>query len=132
MMADEQFPSDHVPINRAKVESIDLYEVTDDELVQLEKGSDGSLFLNLSLFLISASISFFIALSTTTITSDRQYTVFAIIAIGCLIGSVILALLWWRSRESVSSVVARIRARMKAVEELGDSEESNTATNKEA
>lgn len=131
-MANEQFPSDHVPINRGKVESIDLYEVTDDELVQLEKGSDGSFFLNLALSLISASISFFIAVSTTTITNDRQFTVFCIIAIGCLIGAAILALLWWQSRESVSSVIDRIRSRMKAPGELDDSEQSSTATDKEA
>ncbi len=131
-MKNEQFPSDHVPINRAKVESIDLYEVTGDELVHLEKGSDGSLFLNLSLFLLSGSLSFFIALSTTTITSDRQFMIFSIIAIGFMLGSIILALLWWRSRESVAAVVKRIRSRMKISSESDDSETSDTATNKEA
>lgn len=131
-MKNEQYSSDHVPINRAKVESIDLYEVTDDELVQLEKGSDGSLFLNLALTLISASVSFFIAISTTTIESDRQYTLFLIIAVGFLIGAAILTLLWWKSREAVASVVQRIRARMKAPSETSDIDDSETSTNKEA
>lgn len=127
-MQNEKSP-DHVSINRAKVDSIDLYEVTGDELKELEKGRDGSLFLNIGLFLLSASISFIIALTTTTIEGDRQFSLFAIVAISFLIGSIVLGLLWWKSRESVGDVVARIRARMSIPER--DTEESNTATSKE-
>lgn len=129
-MQNEQFPSDLVPINRAKVESIDLYEVTDDELSELEKGKDGGLFLNLALFLISASISFLITLTTTNIESDRQFILFCVIAISGLVGAVILSLLWWRERNSVKDVIRRIRARMKSPGE--DIEVCDTETDKQA
>ncbi|WP_174524907.1 hypothetical protein [Burkholderia glumae] len=130
-MTNEQFPPDFVPINRAKVESIDLYEVTDDELNQLEKGSDGSLFLNVAFVLISAAISFFIALTTTTINSNRLYNTFLIITITFFAGSIICALIWWKNRISVSNVAKKIRRRMKLTSASRDLDKSDTSTEKD-
>ncbi|WP_143748568.1 hypothetical protein [Chromohalobacter canadensis] len=91
----EKDPSDRLSVNRAKVESIDLYEVADHELNILEKESEGGLYLSFSLFLIFAAISFFITLTTTAIGNERQSTVFCVIAFSFTIGSIILAL--WTS-----------------------------------
>lgn len=128
----EKPPSDRLSVNRAKVESIDLYEVTDHELNILEKGSEGGLYLNFSLFLISAAISFFITLTTTTIDNERQFTVFCVIAFSFTIGSMILALLWWKSRESVKSITNSIRQRMAPVGETSENSKSDTSTEKSA
>ena len=100
-------------IRRAKVDSLDLYEITEDELMALEHGSPESLYLNFSIFLISIAMSFLISLLTTKIESNRLYDIFVIITvIGFVIGT-ILFILWLREYLSSSSISQKIRKRMK-------------------
>ena len=99
-------------IIRAKVDSLTLYEVTDDELTTLEHGSPSSLYLLFSTFLISAALSFTTSLITTEIKDLRVYIAFVIITtVGCVIG-LVLFFLWLREYRSSSSVSKKIRDRM--------------------
>ena len=100
------------------MDSIVVYDVTDQELKELERGGDGGLYLNVALALASVAISFLIALTSTTITSNRQFTVFVVITIVGFIGAAVLALLWWNCRKSVSQLVKDIKARMPSGDEV--------------
>ena len=98
-------------IVRGRVDSFALYEITDDELRILEEGSPSSLHLNFSIFCITLAISFFIALSTSTV-DTRTFTVFVVLTVvGFLVGG-FLFILWFRARKSVASVARKIRARI--------------------
>jgi len=66
-MPNENEQSTGVKINRGKLGSISLYEVTEDELNILERGSPSSTYLNFSIGLLSIGISFFISIFSTKI-----------------------------------------------------------------
>lgn len=114
--------SDTIKVRRARVDSITVYDVTEQELDQLEKGGSGGIYLNLSLSLLSIAISFLIAVITTEIKSDRQFNIFVIITSVGFLGAVVLGILWWRSRETVTAVVLSIKRRM-PLDETADTEE---------
>jgi len=103
-------------IRYGKVDSLSLYEVTEDELDNLEKGGPASLMLNLGLSLVSMGVAFLVALLTTDIKSDRTFAIFVIITAVAFVGGAILLLLWNKNRQSVSTIIKRIRARMQKEE----------------
>lgn len=116
-------------IRRARVDSLDLYEITEDELTTLEHGSPGSLFLVFSIFLLSTALSFLVALLTTKIESIYTFTIFVVItALGFIIGLVLLGL-WYRENRSSSSVSKKIRNRMKNEALNEDKKEETTDPN---
>lgn len=101
-------------IRRGRVDSLDLYEITEHELGLLETGSPSSVHLNFAIAFISIGISLFFSLFTAKVESDRVYFTFVIfITISAVAGSVLMAI-WYRSSLSMFSVVQRIRARMPA------------------
>jgi uncharacterized membrane protein YciS (DUF1049 family) len=109
-------------ILRGRLDSYAIYEITEDELRDLETGSPSSLYLNFAIFGLSIAMSFFIALVTATV-SDRVFTVFTVLTVvGFLIGACLL-ILWWRARLSVVDVVRRIRARIPGVPDRSAGEE---------
>jgi len=106
-------PSELLPaIRRARIDSLDIYEVSEPELVLLERGSPDSLFLNFAVFLLSSALSLFVALVTTTIASSRTFSVFVILTTVGTVGGLFLLLLWMRNRQSTATVFAQIRRRM--------------------
>lgn len=100
-------------IRRARFDSLSLYEISEEELNSLEKGSTESILLNFAIFTISIALGFFIPLITTPILSDRTYYTFVIITILGFLSGIILIVLWLRERKSSKSVCRKIRARMK-------------------
>jgi len=106
-------------IRRGRVDSLSLYEITDNELDTLEKGSPSSLYLNFAICLLSTATSFLIALLTSTITKQIfQVFVIVIVVVGYVLG-ILLLLLWLRSRKSVAGVVKRIKERIPEEETEG-------------
>lgn len=101
-----------VPVKRGRVDSLTVYEVTDHELDSLARGGPASLLLNFGLFLLSAGISFLIALITTDIASTRTFCVFVVVTLVSFIGAITLLLLWNANRASLSDMVRKIRERM--------------------
>ena len=99
-------------IRRARIDRLDIYEISEAELRVLEHGSPESLFLNLGIFLLSSASSLLIALLTTKIESERLFNVFVIVTVIGFIAGVVLMLLWRRNRRSTSLVFAEIRRRM--------------------
>jgi len=104
--------SDGVRVNRAKLGSISVYEITEDELDLLERGSPNSTYFNFAIALLSISISFLISVFSTTIESIKVYAVFWIVALVTLILGSVLLLVWWRASKGIKSIFKRIRERM--------------------
>jgi hypothetical protein len=117
-----QNEADTIKVRRARVDSITVYDVTEQELEQLEKGGGGGIYLNLCLSIFSIAASFLIAVITTKIESDRQFAIFIIITTVGFLGALVLGILWWRCRESVTAVVLSIKRRM-PLDETADIEE---------
>ena len=111
-MAQDDGPQFLPAVRRARIERLDIYEISETELQILERGSPDSIFLNFSIFLISIAASFLIALLTTEIQSSRVFTVFVIVAvIGFIVGVVLLAFWAWY-RRSTTTMFQQIRRRM--------------------
>ncbi len=109
-----------VKIRRGSFGELTIHEVADYELERLAHGSPDSLYLNFAIFLLSMSVSFFVALLTGVL-SSRVFTVFVVITtIGLLMG-IFLVIIWLKKRSSVSSLVEEIRSRLPAegVQEFG-------------
>jgi len=99
-------------IHRVRLDRLTIFEITEAELVALERGSPESLFLNLAIAALSVASSFLAALLSTTIDATRTFCVFVIVcSIGFLAG-LTFALLWWQSRRSLKNVAREIRSRM--------------------
>src|SRR5712692_2921476 len=102
-----------VKIRRGSFGELTIHEVADYELESLAHGSPDSLYLNFAIFLLSMSVSFFVALLTAVL-SSHVFTVFVVITtIGFLMG-VFLLIIWLKKRRSVSDLVKEIRSRLPA------------------
>lgn len=100
-------------IKRGRFDSLNLYEVTEEELQIIEAGSPISIYLSFAIFLISTAVSFLITLLTVKIESLRLFCIFVIICIvGFILGS-ILFLIWFRNRKDFKKIIAKIKSRLK-------------------
>ena len=114
-------------ILRGRVDSYAIYEITEDELRDLETGSPSSLILNFSIFALSMAISFLTSILTTTV-SERVFIVFTVLTtVGFLFGFGLL-IYWWRTRVSIGEVVRRIRARIPAAADRSTGEQHDAHT----
>lgn len=106
-------PRNELRIRRASVGSINLYEVTEDELSQLESGSPASTSLNLLVFFISVASSFLVPLLTVPFPDESGVrTVFVVIVAVCYASGAVMIANWIRLRRTTPSVIKRIRERM--------------------
>ena len=101
-----------VKIVRGRVDSLSLYEITDNELDVLERGSPNSIYLNFGIFLLSIGISFLTALLSTDIQSPNTFTVFVLLSLIGILGGIFLILLWHRTKREVTNVVKKIKERI--------------------
>lgn len=103
---------ERIRIIRGRVDSMLVYEVTENELSTLEKGNPNTIFLNFAIFLLSTASSFLIALLTTTPESERTFIVLTIITVVGYIIGVLLLILWYRGRHSVAELIRTIKSRI--------------------
>jgi hypothetical protein len=99
-------------IQRIRLGSLRIFEISEAELESLERGSPESIFLNLALTVLSVAISFSVALATTRIESDRTFAVFVIITSVGYVAGATFGILWLACRRSLISVSAKIRSRI--------------------
>ena len=100
-------------INRARFDSLNLYEVSEEELNIIERGSPSSIYLNYSVFLLTMAISFLISLLTTKIDSIYTFSIFVICCIvGFLIG-IFFGIMWYRNRSESTDICKKIKSRLK-------------------
>ncbi len=104
----------NIKVRRASVDSVDLYEVKEHELIQLEKGSDSDLYLNFAIFLFSLAFACILALATADFKKPIYQTFAIVIIVVGLLGSLLLLLLWLRNRKSIKVVIKQIKNRLPA------------------
>ena len=99
-------------IRRAKIDRLDIYEVSESELQRLEQSPE-LLFLTFSVFLLSVSFSFLVTQLTTDIPSIKLFSVFVVLTVlGFISGSVLFGLWVWHRRSS-APIFKEIRSRMR-------------------
>lgn len=102
---------ENLPVRRGRVDSLVVYEVTENELETLERGSPSSLMLNLSLFCLSGGLTGLTALATATLVGLAQTTFVVVTVFGLGVGAILL-LLWFKYKEDVSAVSKKVRGRL--------------------
>jgi hypothetical protein len=109
-------------IHRVRLDKLRIFEISEAELEALERGSSESIYLNLAIAVLSAAISFSVALATTTIEEDRTFYVFVIVTSVGYVAGVTFVLLWFMSRRSLKKVSAEIRSRIppEGIQEQGE------------
>lgn len=109
----ESFESAEVSprIRRGRVNSFELYEITDNELNLLSQGAPGSIELTFGIALLSSSFSFIVSLMTSSMEQIVQIITICITVIFFIAGSYLM-LVWRRSKVSVADTVRKIRARI--------------------
>lgn len=106
-------------IVRHLVDRLNIYEVTDSELDQLERGFPSRLSLNFSIGLLSASVTLVPSLFTTPTNSTVfvlflcSFFTFLILGLFFLIGFLIR---YGKDKEKVSKIFRRIRERTKSTD----------------
>ena len=100
-------------VRRGRVDSVNLYEVKENELDILENGEQANLQLNFAIFLLSLSFSGILTLSSATFKTPllQQSFLFATI-IGFILG-IYLLIMWWTGRKSIKKTIKTIRDRIK-------------------
>ena len=109
-------------IRRARFQRLTIYEVEESELSILERGSLDSIFLNVAIALLAMSVSLSSTLLTAEFASDRAWTLFLVITVAGYIAGLIMVLVWWRGRVSVSACARTIRQRLptESLDDFGD------------
>jgi hypothetical protein len=103
---------ENLRVNRGKLSSLDIYDVSCDELDKLERGGPDSIFLNFAIFSVSIALSFLTTLLTTNITVIKLYATFLVLTILGFLSGVILFILWWKNKTYSSSLIKKIRDRI--------------------
>ena len=99
-------------VRRGRVESVDLYEIKDNELDALEKGTPAELQLNFAVFLLSIAFGAISSLFTASFPNKTIETIFIVIGVsGILIGAYLL-IAWSRTRSTVKVLCQLIRERI--------------------
>ncbi len=99
-------------IRRGRVSSLEIYEITKDELGTLEQGTPCGVFLNLAIFFWSTAAAFFTSLVTGNIQTTKVFTVFVVVIVVGIAAGVVLTLLWWRTRGLTNDLLKKIRQRI--------------------
>ncbi len=98
-------------IRRAVILQMTTYEVSEDELEALARGTQDSIYSSFAIFLLSVATSFLVSLLTTEVT-DRVFIVFVIfITLGYLFG-IFFLIFWYKNRKTITFLIKKIRERL--------------------
>ncbi len=101
-----------IPARRGRVDSVNLYEVKEEELELLEKGSPAPLQLNFAIFLFSIAFACITALATSNFKWQIVKSIFTFVSVIGILQGTYLIISWWRARTPIAKVVATIRDRI--------------------
>jgi hypothetical protein len=101
-------------IVRARLDTLNVYEISENELESLERGGPESLLLNFAIFFLSNALSFTVTLmlSSVDIKSNRVFAVLVIICVVSWVASIVLGGLWISSNRSKKSTIHIIKKRL--------------------
>jgi len=108
--------SDSLHVNRAKVDSITIYDVTESELVEIESCSPVDWLFNLAIACITTTISFTVTLTTTRIENERLFYSYVILTSISALSAIGLFFNWKILKGKRDDVIVRIKARKKETE----------------
>jgi hypothetical protein len=110
-------------VRRGRVDSVNLYEVKENELEILENGEPTSIKLNFAIFLLSIAFTGILTLCTATFTSQLLQNTFLFTTIIGIALGLYLLINWWRGRKSIKAVIQTIKDRIQPeLVEEGDEE----------
>ena len=99
-------------VRRGRVDSVNLYEVKENELEILENGEPTSIQLNFAIFLLSIAFTGILTLCSATFSSTLLQNAFLFSTIvGCILGFYLL-IIGWRGRKSIKSIIKTIKDRI--------------------
>jgi hypothetical protein len=94
-----------------KIPQIDIYHVTEDELIRIEEGcSEIGQDLTFATISLTLLIAFIISLVTTSI-SEPVRSFFVFVTIVAAVVFLYTGSKWWRRRRTTPNVIAKIRSR---------------------
>lgn len=99
---------------KARLDHVTVYEVSEVELAELERGNNADLFLEFAIACFSVGLSFGISLLTTTL-GNLIFIVFVCVTMLGLVLGFLLGILWHRNRRSKKGTIANIRERAKSM-----------------
>ncbi len=109
----EQHESKKITITRGSYDSLEIFEITKDELEVIKQGSPNSIFLNFAIALTSIFISLLSMLLTVKIESDRVFYIFVILTVVSALGGIVTGILWIKGENVFKKTICRIEDRIK-------------------
>jgi len=101
-----------VKICRIRYVELKIYEITDSELKILKVGSPASMYLNFAIALLSASVSFLIALITCKYGANPvAFVVFLVFSTVGFVSGIVLISVWFRTKKSYNETIREIENR---------------------
>lgn len=114
-------PNDFAPaIRRARLDNLTIYEISDGELEIIANGSPDSIYLTISVSLLTLALSLLGSLLLTEIKSNAILFLFIALVVSGFVAGGILLILWKRSSSSVATCVTAIRKRLPPEGELAN------------
>jgi hypothetical protein len=111
-MGKNTYIDDTVLVRRGRVDSVNLYEVKENELEVLENGEETVIQLNFAIFLLSIAFSGVLTLCSATFKSKLLESTFLFSTIIGTVLGIYLLIMWWRGRKSIKKVIAIIKKRI--------------------
>ncbi len=110
-MGNQNQSENPIQIERARIGSISVYDVTEDELEIIEQGPIGSVYLNICVASFSIGLTFILTLTTATFSDLRWFTVCVVIAVLTIMSGIITLIIWLQNRKNYGKVFKRIKGR---------------------
>lgn len=111
-------------VKRGMVDSINIYEITENELEILESATPTGILFDIGLVCLSSSIALTVSVMTTTIDSERVFNSFLIFIIVGYLAFLTLTVIWYITRKSVKDTTKKIRNRMNPEKNIENYEQS--------
>lgn len=120
--------SESVHVVRHKVDSLKLYDVKEEELEILEKGSPESLLLSIAIALISSAFSIFVSMPPFEAMLKNLILLFLMIAFSVV--GIVLLIVWFSQNKSTTNIIKRIKSRRP--DDEPDDNEQEKSSNQDA
>ena len=102
-----------IAVNRKRINSVTIYEVSEDEITILEKGPDSSVWLNFFIGSLSIALSFLITLTTVPLNDSKTvlFLIFLCLAIISFFFAIISFVFWHRGKKDHRNIINKIKGR---------------------
>lgn len=106
-----------ISVKRGKVDSINIYEISESELTIIEAGAPSSIYLNFTTFFGGVFLSFISVLFTVSFNLDDNkqliiFILFLLIDIVTCFLTIIMGIIWLIKKKDLSTIIKRIKERI--------------------